>query len=213
MGASWPLSASRPLRFKSTAITGLLTTAAPLAFPALDEEWADAARPTRHDSQRTHRAPTPCVPTHFWLSLHSLQSRVQGTAHTGRPLSVIRQTPLGRSGHAFAGGTVLSQEASSIVQPWALAGSDVHFLRRLLQWPEQHCGDWRQGSPGWRQATAKAGGQLVSQNPEANAAIDARSSPCRAAPVERDLARLSKRTGSIARRPLQATWAAVEAGC
>jgi hypothetical protein len=78
---------------------------------------------------------------------------------------------------AVAGGTVSAHEASSIVQPKALRGSDVHCLRRLLQWSEQHRGDWLQGSLGGRQAAATPGARAVSQNPKANAATDAAAVP------------------------------------
>jgi hypothetical protein len=139
--------------------------------------------PLGHDWQLTQRAPTPNsnLSTHCLLSLHSSQWIVEGTPHTGRPLSVIRQMPLGRSGHAVPGDAVFSHDASSIVQPWARLGSCVHLLRRLLHRPEQHCDDWRQRSPGGRQAAAAPGARPMSQNPEANAAIAAQHCPPAAA--------------------------------
>jgi hypothetical protein len=84
--------------------------------------------------------------------------------------------PGGWFGHSVAG-TVSAHEASSIVQPKALRGSDVQCLRRLLQWPEQNYGDWLQVSPGGRQAVATPGDRAVSQNPKANAATDAATVP------------------------------------
>jgi hypothetical protein len=74
----------------------------------------------------------------------------------------------------------------------------VHLLRRLLHWPEQHSDDWLQCSPGGRQAAATPGARPMSQNPEANAAIDVRSRPRRLPHAARDLARVSKRTESKA---------------
>jgi hypothetical protein len=53
----------------------------------------------------------------------------------------------------------------------------VHCLRRLLQWSEQHCGDWLQGSLGGRQAVATPGARAVSRNPKTNAVIDAAAVP------------------------------------
>jgi hypothetical protein len=120
-------------------------------------------------------------------------------------LSVIRHLPLSSSGHAVAGGTVSSHEASSIVQPWALVGRRVHLLRRLLQRPEQHADDCPQGSPGGRQAAATPGARPMSQDPAANAAIAARIMPRRLPLVERDLASVSKRTGFMATILLRAT--------
>src|SRR5215213_6139653 len=178
----------------------------PYPSPPLTKKGQMQVVPLGHVSQRTQRAPTPNSnsSTHCLLSVHPSHWIVEGTPHTGRPLSVIRQMPLWSFGHAVACDTLSSHEASSIVQPWALLGSRVHLLRRLLQLPEQHSDDWLQCSPGGRQAAATPGARPMSQNPEANAATAARIMPRRLSLVERDLVRVSKRTGSIARRPPQA---------
>jgi hypothetical protein len=138
--------------------------------------------PLTHVSQRTPRAPTPDGPRlERRLLVHASQVSRLGTAHKGRPWSVIRYRPLmpgGGFGHSVACGVVLTHEASSIVQPNALRGSAVHFLWRLLQGPEQQSGDWVQWAPGWRQAIAATPGtRAVSQNPKTNAATDAAAVP------------------------------------
>lgn len=52
----------------------------------------------RHDSQRTHMAPTPSVGRQSLLSLHVSHSFWDRTAHTGRPRTVTRHRPLSRFG-------------------------------------------------------------------------------------------------------------------